>query len=84
MPYFIRDDVSDLDLPLVAIKDEHGTLQDVRRRADTDQPLYCFSDWTLTQLEKLCTIQWRFTAPKFQRSERGEVQYHHLEDSEVL
>lgn len=84
LPDFVHEDVSDLDLPLVAVRDEDGRLQSLQRRNREDKPLEYFDHWKLTDKAHFFDLQWSFTARTFRSSGYGDVQYCQLGSFEVL
>jgi serine/threonine protein kinase len=87
---FLDENVSDLDLPLVPVK-EFGSLVEMQRRGS--QPngtphdyLNCFGDeeWSPSSLEQFDRYQWFMLAPFFSHGRNGQVNHYPLDDQHIL
>ncbi|KAI9162754.1 Cyclin-dependent kinase E-1 [Paramyrothecium foliicola] len=80
------DRVSDLDLPLVEIRDDTGWIEIGRPPIDgiPSEPLWCFSEWTLMNKSNFLQYQWMMLAPFFRESEYNDVQHYPLRDHHIL
>jgi hypothetical protein len=87
--HFLEEDVSDLDLPLVPVR-QHGMVVDLRRQEPSSEPsstpLRCFSRnfWSLSKLRNFERDQWIMLAPFFSQGEHGEVKHYKLQDQHIL
>jgi hypothetical protein len=87
---FLKENVSDLDLPLEPVK-ERGSLTGFRRRTPnpdgTPQPLLeCFDDdeWSPSSREHFDRYQWFMLAPFFSQGKHGQVNHYPLHDQHIL
>lgn len=88
--HFIKENVSDLDLPLAAVLEpEKRTIVGFRRRdasnSASDQLLECFgNNWSFTRLLDFEARQWIMLAPYFSQGEKGEIRHYILQDNHIL
>ncbi|KAF5486939.1 putative cyclin-dependent serine/threonine-protein kinase [Colletotrichum siamense] len=86
---FMRDCVSDLDLPLVAREDPEFKGENSLYRTDAagepqGQPLACAEDWSDEIRRQFCVHQWMMLAPFFYRSVYNNVSHYTLKDHHRL
>ncbi|KAH7095140.1 hypothetical protein FB567DRAFT_600879 [Paraphoma chrysanthemicola] len=90
VPSFIQDKVSDLDLPLVPVRDCDGISGMRRRKLNPDgtpQPLLaCFDDeqWSPSHRDQFDRYQWYMLAPFFMLSKNGQINHYPLHDQHIL
>lgn len=84
IPWFLDEDVSDIDLPLVPIRGigGHG-IKGFSRKGSTN-PLSCFRRWSPTRLDTFYDHQWRMLAVYFAQSNSGLVKHYQLQDQHIL
>jgi serine/threonine protein kinase len=87
---FIDEEVSDLDLPLVPVRDSEGT-NGMRRRSlnpdGTPQPLLaCFDDdeWSPSSRDQFDRYQWCMLAPFFSKGRHDQINHYPLHDQHIL
>lgn len=85
IPQFLEENVSDLDLPLVAVENyPYPGWNDPRRKDDIETPLNCFREWHLADRDKFESYQWRMLAPYFTHNEDYGVQHYDLIEGHIL
>lgn len=86
---FVKDDVSDLDLPLVKFFGNQNVME-LRRRDSfgrpSSEPLRCFKheQWSPAKLRSFERDQWMMLAPFFSRGKCGDVKHYPLMDQHIL
>ncbi|KAH3940985.1 hypothetical protein HBI81_151500 [Parastagonospora nodorum] len=87
---FLDEQVSDLDLPLIPVKD-NGSIIGMRRRSPNHegppQPLLrCFNDeeWSPSSREQFDRYQWYMLAPFFSHGKYGLINHYPLNDQHIL
>lgn len=87
---FLDEQVSDLDLPLIPVK-ENGSIISMRRRSSSHdgppQPLLqCFDDeeWSPSSREQFDRYQWYMLAPFFSHGKYGLINHYPLHDQHIL
>jgi serine/threonine protein kinase len=87
---FIEEQVSDLDLPLVPVK-ECRNLIGMRRRSSgpnqSPQPLldsFNDEDWSPSSREQFDRYQWYMLAPFFSKGRHGQINHYPLHDHHIL
>lgn len=82
---FLKEGVSDADLPLRAFEreDEPGTY-DLRRKATPEKNLECFRGWSQSRIWAFADRQWMTLAPFFSRGEQKNVHHYVLDDETIL
>jgi len=78
---FIKDDVSDLDLPLIPIK--APSIKGFQRKWSKN-PLKCFTGWSPTKLRLFHDNQWQMLATFFSYSSGGDVKHYALHEQHIL
>lgn len=85
----LKDDVSDLDLPLTMVVKNDKILglcrkDEVSRNAGI--PLKCLRrpQWSVTKLRDFAREQWRFSAPFFAQDLDSDVKHYKLDDKHIL
>jgi serine/threonine protein kinase len=86
---FLHHQVSDLDLPLVLVKDpEEPGLKRLQRRPDADgkpsTEIPIFETWSPWQMSSFEDSQWRFLAPFFSRGGYNDVKHFPLRENHIL
>ncbi|KAF4884931.1 Cyclin-dependent kinase 14 [Colletotrichum fructicola] len=86
---FMRDCVSDLDLPLVDREDLEFKGENALYRTDSageprGQPLACTEEWSDESRRQFCEYQWMMLAPFFYRSAYNKVNHYTLKDHHRL
>jgi serine/threonine protein kinase len=83
---FLQENVSDLDLPLVAVR--NGGSIELRRRDGSDKPssevLNCFSQWSPVRKKDFEEYQWTMLAPFFTQGHYNKVAHYVLKDQHIL
>jgi serine/threonine protein kinase len=85
---FIKEGVSDLDLPLVTYGDRRR--MELRRRDTFDQPskksLECFKhpSWSPVKIDTFKREQWKMLAPFFSQGDCGDVKHYPLMNQRIL
>lgn len=81
---FIREDVTDQDLPLSLVK--HERTDEVYRKGEENHiPLSCFNDWSPLKLENFLSYQWWLLATYFSPpDDDGVVKNYKLQDEHIL
>ncbi|KAG9195323.1 hypothetical protein G6011_00444 [Alternaria panax] len=81
---FVREDVSDQDLPLTLVRYQ-GTDELYRKGDENRVPLRCFSDWSPLKLENFQNYQWWLLATYFSPPDAdGVVKNYKLQDEHIL
>jgi hypothetical protein len=81
---FLRDEVSDDDLPLQQhFYSESSTIFDLRRGGDAGKVLPCFKGWRHMALQQFYDYQWYMLAPFFTKRD-GVVQDYQLQKHDIL
>lgn len=84
---FLKEGVSDVDLPLRAVErdDDLGTYG-LRRRTPTspDLNLESCEEWSQSRIRDFEKRQWMILAPFFTKGERKKVQHYPLDDRVIL
>ncbi|KAL3299014.1 HET-domain-containing protein [Colletotrichum asianum] len=83
---FLKENVSDADLPLQRRIEEEGCRRkfNLRRRKEPDQQLDCFGSWDQITIRNFEEYQWVMIPPFFAKGKRKNVQHYVLEPSTVL
>ena len=86
IPLFIKEDVSDLDLPLSIVR--NGGSFELRRKDTSDkrsdEPLKCFRGWAPVWRKSFEEYQWTMLAPFFVEGEYNHVRHYVLTDHHIL
>lgn len=88
IPLFIEEDVSDLDLPLLHIKNDQ--INGLCRKGTTSAELRlisrCFKppQWSPVKLRNFQEWQWTMLAPFFSRDDDGDIKHYTLPDQCIL
>ncbi|KAK8000983.1 kinase-like domain-containing protein [Apiospora marii] len=84
---FLKEDVSDIDLPLVS----HGGTHHIGRRNRMFKPgeeettlLGCFFKWSRIESESFLNYQWMMISPFFKESQYNDVQHYELHENHIL
>jgi serine/threonine protein kinase len=87
---FLDENVSDLDLPLVPVK-EYGIVLGMQRRTSTTDRiphdlLGCFDEdgWSPSSMEQFDRYQWFMLAPFFSDGKCGQINHYPLHDQHIL
>lgn len=75
--FFLREGISDKDLPLKRVPAEQGRFLLGRKR--TKQPIAAMKTWNDKELEEFERTQWWMTAPFFKH-----LKHHELDDNAIL
>ncbi|KAM6530314.1 hypothetical protein FALCPG4_008438 [Fusarium falciforme] len=86
---FMKEAVSDLDLPLIEHSDDVDPNYNKLFRGDWDgntqrEPLQCTQDWEPGKRRQFCDCQWRVLAPFFSLGAYNHVKHYSLKDQHLL
>jgi len=87
---FIDEQVSDIDLPLVPIKESESIIgmrrRDTRPNGSASHPLQCFSnvDWSPASLSHFDRQQWHMISPFFSLGGTGQIKHYPLHGQHIL
>jgi serine/threonine protein kinase len=88
---FLGENVSDLDLPLVPVKEFGNLVIGMQRRGakpnGTPQEfLACFDDeeWSPSSMDQFDRYQWFMLAPFFSHGKNGQINHYPLHDQHIL
>jgi hypothetical protein len=84
---FIREQVSDEDLPLLQYippEEMPGDALQLRRRNDATSPARCFAGWRNYHVRAFFGDQWAMVAPFFARGDRRSVRHYLLADGDIM
>ncbi|KAK0642183.1 kinase-like domain-containing protein [Cercophora newfieldiana] len=84
---FVREEVSDEDLPLMQyippVQTPDALLQ-LRRKNDATNPVRCFVGWRNYLVRAFFGDQWAMVSPFFARGEHRNVRHYQLADGDIL
>jgi len=82
---FLKEGVSDADLPLERFEREGGSgIIGLRRRKEPEKTLECFRGWSQSRLWAFEDRQWMTLAPFFARGEVKNVRHYILDSGIIL
>ncbi|KAK4446034.1 kinase-like protein [Podospora aff. communis PSN243] len=84
---FIREEVSDEDLPLMQYippEEVPGNPFQLRRKNDATNPASCFIGWRNYHVRTFFGDQWAMVSPFFARGEHRNVRHYQLADGDIL